>query len=191
MESGDWPVDLTPTRDRTVLEKAAQPDPDRLVTRRSQSRRRRQQGDKIKACLCQSPAVTVVPRLLREMQQAIGVRLNTYSLEEPGWRLIWEVTFDYEMPWTCRCFVVRRLFAGQELDPAGCHCLGPAWEAPETWLERTDEELAQLLSQEAIEVRSAAGVRRVPVGEAGWEVQLQEVLREAYQHPLRQERGSC
>lgn len=188
MESVDWLLDLTPIQDCTVIEKAAQPDPDRLAARRTQSLCRRQQGDKIKACLCRSPAATIVPRLLREMQQALNVQLNEYSREAPGWRLVWKVTFDYETPWTCRCFLVRRVFAGQELDP-GCHCLGPAWEASETWLDYTDEELGQLLSQEEIEVRSAAGVRRVSVGEAGWVVRLQEALRDAYRHPFWQGEG--
>lgn len=184
MESIDWLRGVPVSQDSMLPARIAQSDLDRAAMRRLHVRRR-QQGEKIKSLLCQSPAAKIVSGLLHEMQQVLGVRLNEHSLEDPGLRLVWKVTFGYRTPWTCCHFIVRRLFAVRELDPADSHYLGPAWEAPEALLNYTDDELARLLAQEEIEVRSAAGVRRVWVGNAGWVAQLKDVLREAYQHPFR------
>jgi hypothetical protein len=152
--------------------------------RRLRVQRRHRQGGRIKQLLCQSPVANVVPRLLCEMQQILGVRLDLYSLEEPGCRLVWKVTFGYETRSVYCYFILRRLFAGQELDPAGSYYLGPVWEAPDAWLDYTQEELVRLVNQEELRIHSAIGVRTVRVGDASWVVQLQDMLREAYQHPL-------
>jgi hypothetical protein len=189
MRSADWLADLTVARNNVPLRKTSQPDPARVRMLHLQAQRRRRQGEKIKDWLSKSPASKVIPKLLGEMQRALGVHLSLYSLENPGWRLVWEVTFNYEAPWSCCYFIVRRLFAGHELDPRGSHCLGPAWEAPDTLLDYTDEELTQLLSREEIQVCSAAGTRRIRVRDPGWTAQLREALRDAYQHPFR--RGSA
>ncbi len=146
---------------------------------------RRRQGERIKQRLAERSSAATLCALLAEMERTHGVRANVYSLENPAWRLVWRVTFDYESPQSYRYIIVRRLFAGQELDPSGIHCLGPAWEAPLTWLRYSEEELDRLLSQEELEVCSAAGTRRIRVGAPGWVDQLREALQEAYRHPFR------
>lgn len=159
------------------------------ATARSQPTRRspiahRQVGEKIKAVLRVSAVAQTLNDLLREMERKLGVRVERYGHESPGLRLIWDVTFDYESPWCCHYFVVRRLFADQELDLRGSHYLGPAWEPPPALLACTEEELEGLLSQESVEVRSAAGTRCCRYDVAAWEEQLRQALCEAYQHPL-------
>lgn len=186
MESRDWLLDLPATQDSMMLERIARSDLARTAAHRSQTQWRRRQGQRVKNLLCQSPAATIIPGLLLDMQQALGVHLDLHSLENPGCRLVWEVTFDYKAPWTYRYFIVQRLFAGRELDPGGCHYLGPDWEVPEAWLGYTDEQIGQLVSQEEVAVCSAAGERRVAVADAGWVARLQSALREAYRHPFQQ-----
>lgn len=162
----------------------AAPSTSRRELLRRLGAQRRQQGERIKQRLAKSPGGVTLCELLSEMEQTHGVWANLYSLENPAWRLVWQVTVDYEAPGSYRYIVVRRLFAGQALDPFGTHCLGPAWEAPLTWLQYTEEELERLLSQEEIEVRSAAGTRRIRVGAPGWVERLREALQEAYQAPF-------
>ncbi|RME44258.1 MAG: hypothetical protein D6791_13630 [Chloroflexi bacterium] len=185
MGSADWLLGL-PTNQNSGFEKAVASDPQQVAMLRRQALRRRRRGEMIKRLLRRSPAAQVIPRLLREMQQTLGVQLNTYDLEDPRHRIVWKVSFAHETPWACRYFLVRRLFAGEELALTGTHYLGPAWEAPDKWLPYTDEELARLVQQEQIVVHSAAGERKVAVADVDWVARLQEALREAYRHPLRQ-----
>jgi len=184
MTTGEWLSDLQVSQETPVRGNAAQSPRDRSTALHTQ--RCRRQGEKIKSHLSQTPAAQVVPQLLNDMREALGVRLDLHSLEKPGCRLLWKVTFRYESPATYRYFIVKRLFAGQELDPQGhSHYLGPDWEAPEAWLEYTDEELLQLLSQEEIVVRSGAGKWVVSVENSDWQAQLQRALREAYRFPFQ------
>ncbi|MBI3943464.1 MAG: hypothetical protein HY326_10670 [Chloroflexi bacterium] len=164
-----------------VLKKDAPVDSGRRGISTMLAQRRRRQGEKIKAWLCQGLGARVISRLLREMHRTRGVQLNVYSLENPAWRQVWEVSFDHEAPWVYSYFYVRRLFAGKEID-LSCDCLGPAWEAPAALLDYSDEDLMQLLSREEIQVVSAAGRRIVQVGKSHWVDQLQDALREGYQH---------
>lgn len=146
---------------------------------------RRACGERVKACLCRSPGIEVLLNALEEMARRLGVRPLTYEYHEnPCWRLDWivRVPGPRGTPW--RYFEVRRLFGDRYLDIFESECLGPAWEAPADLCRLSDAELERLLSQETVEVRSRAGVRRIRVGDPGWEQQLQEALREAYLHPF-------
>lgn len=176
-ETSDWLAGLPPSHDWTAATARAQPMP------RSPTEYR-QLGDIIKAVLRASPMAKTLDVLLRQMEHKLGLRVDRYEYESPGLRLVWDVTFDYESAWCCHYFVVRRFFAGQELDPRGSHYLGPAWEPAPSLLAYTEDELEALLAQETIEVRSAAGIRRCRYDVVTWEKQLRQALCAAYQHPL-------
>jgi hypothetical protein len=186
----EWLVDLPDSQNNIFLDRTVHRDPDRGAVRHLPSQQRRRLGARIKALLCQSPVAEVVPGLLHEMRAMLGVHLGEYSLEEPGCRLVWIISFDYKAPWTYHYFVLSRIFGGYKLEPAGSYYLGPDWEAPAAWLNLTQEEVRDLVTQEELEVLSAIGVRMVRVGEADWVYGLQGALREAYQHPLLSRRAS-
>lgn len=186
IESTDWLHGLPATHQRPVLERVPELDPHRVTKLREQAQRRRQQGEMIKDLLRRSPAAHVIPKLLSEMEQELGVRLNARSLEKPGYRLAWKVTFSDEAPSTTCYFLVRRLFSGQSLCSAGSEYLGPAWEAPDSWMDYTAAEVARLLSHEEVVVRSTRKEQRVEVAGIDWVVRLQRALRTAYRHPFRQ-----
>ncbi|MBI3942366.1 MAG: hypothetical protein HY326_05080 [Chloroflexi bacterium] len=182
MKSASQLFETHDIKDSRKLAIAAQIHPDRVRIQDLHVQRRRWLGEKIKTCLCQSAVAHEIPKLLDEMQQTLGVRVDANVHEPQGWRLVWRVTFDYEVPWVYSYFFVRRLFAGQELDPGGCHCLGPDWEAPEALLDYGDNDLAQLLSQEEIEIISAAGARTVQVETVLWVSEVRDALHEAFQY---------
>jgi len=186
IESVDWLHGLPATRQRPVLERVPELDPHRVTKLREQAQRRRQQGEIIKDLLRRSPAAGVIPKLLGEMENELGVQSNARSLEKPGYRLAWKVTFSDEAPSTTCYFLVRRLFSGQSLCSAGSDYLGPAWEAPDRWMDYTADEVTRLLSHEEVVVGSARGERRVEVAGTDWVARLQRALRTAYQRPFRQ-----
>lgn len=174
----EWLSHLPPAKPRPPRPDIQQPAQETLD-------QRRRLAEEIKARLRESDVAEVLHTVLDQMERILSVEIAYYGYETAHWRLVWEVTFNYTAPWCCQYFTVHRLFGGKELDPHGSHYLGPAWEAPDALLSYSDEELDELLQDEQLEIRSAAGTRRIRCNTPGWETRLQKALCEAYQHPLR------
>jgi hypothetical protein len=154
------------------------------LRRQLEIQQQREQAEHIKRHLYNSLAGETILQILSEMQDVLGVQLHVYSTEEPALRLGWTVTFNQDPPCTFCYFVVRRLFAGRELDPQTVY-LGPHWTVPEEWLNCSEKELNLLFRDEEIEVRSNAGVKRIKWGSRNWTRSLRAALKVAYQHPYQ------